>query len=442
MSDTKFRRGVARRAVAVTGAVALALGLSACAGDDGDSGGAGGSGRTSLTMYYPVAVGGPLTKVVDALVADFESSHQDIDVEAIYSGTYRDTMTKAQTAFRSGNPPDLAVLLSTELYSLTDAKMVLSYDELLEGQDKEWLNRFFPALMKNSQDGEGTVWGVPFQRSTIVQYWNKDLFTKAGLDPEKAPATWEELASAAAKLKSSKAAPYGIEIPTTDYGYWMLQALATQNGVEVFNQAGDQTMLDDPAVVGALEYWHGLATDGVMPSGSIEWGAVPEDFLQGKTAMIWTTTGNLSNIRKTATFDFGVSPLPSKVRPGSPTGGGNLFIFKSDDEDKQKAAVELVKWLSDPEQAAKWSIETGYIATSPDAYETEAMKTYAEGFPQALVARDQLEDAVPELSTHEEGRVLELVNNEIAAAMTGQKSPADALASAQQQADNLLKRYR
>ena len=439
MSDQKLRRGVARRVVAALGAATIALGLAACGGG-GD--GSGGSGKTKLTMYYPVAVGGPLTKVVDALIADYEKSHQDVDVEAIYSGTYRDTMTKAQTAFRSGNPPDLAVLLSTELYSLTDSKMVVSYDDLLEGEDKAWLDGFFPALMKNSKDGEGTVWGVPFQRSTIVQYWNKDLFKKAGLDPEKAPATWDDLASAAAKLKSSKAAPYGIEIPTTDYGYWMLQALATQNGVEVFNQAGDKTMLDAPEVVQALEYWHGLSEDGVMPSGTIEWGAVPEDFLQGKTAMIWTTTGNLSNIRKTAKFEFGVSPLPAKVRAGSPTGGGNLYVFKTRDKEKQKAAAELVKWLSEPEQAARWSIETGYIATSPAAYDTAAMKEYASGFPQALVARDQLKDAVPELSTHEEGRVLELVNNEVASAMTGRKTPAEALKSAQQQADNLLERHR
>ena len=439
MSDRKLTRGTARRVLAALAAATVALGVGACGGDDD---GSGGSGKTKLTMYYPVAVGGPLTKVVDSLIADYESDHPDVDVEAIYSGTYRDTMTKAQTAFRSGNPPDLAVLLSTELYSLTDSKMVVSFDELLEGKDKGWLDTFFPALMKNSKDGDGTVWGVPFQRSTIVQYWNKDLFTKAGLDPKEPPATWDELQKAAAKLKSAKAAPYGIEIPTTDYGYWMLQALATQNGVEVFNQAGDQTMLDAPEVVQALEYWQGLSKSGVMPSGSIEWGAVPEDFLQGKTAMIWTTTGNLSNIRKTAKFDFGVSPLPSKVRAGSPTGGGNLYVFKSRDKDKQQAAVDLVKWLSEPEQAARWSIETGYIATSPQAYETDAMKKYVADFPEALVARDQLEAAVPELSTHEEGRMLELVNNEVASAMTGQKTPAEALKSAQQQADNLLKRYR
>lgn len=440
MSKTRRTRGTSHRGMVVA-AVALALGVGACQGG-GSRSGSETPGQMKLTMYYPVAVGGPLTKVVDDLIAEFETSHKNIDVQAIYSGTYRDTMTKAQTAFRAGTPPDVAVLLSTELYSLTDAKMIVSYDELLKGEDKTWLNRFFPALMKNSKDGEGRTWGIPFQRSTIVQYWNKELFKKAGLDPQKAPATWDDLAMAAEKVKASKAAPYGVEIPTTDYGYWMLQALATQNGVEVFNQAGNQTSFDNPAVIEALSYWHGLAAKGVMPSGTIEWGAVPQDFLQGKTAMVWTTTGNLTNIKKTATFDFGVSPLPSKVRPGSPTGGGNLFVFKTKEEDKQKAATELVKWLSDPAQAAKWSIETGYIATSSAAYETDAMQKYATGFPQALVARDQLQVAVSELSTHDEGRVLELVNNEVAAAMTGQKTPEQALKSAQSQADSLLKRYR
>lgn len=438
MSESKQRGTFTRAVIAGVGAAAIALGASACAsGDD-----SGGGGKTKITMYYPVAVGGPLTKVVDEMIADYEGDHTDVDVEAIYAGTYRDTMTKAQTAFRSGNPPDVAVLLSTELYSLTDAKMVMSYDELLAKGDKAWLDSFFPALMKNSKDGEGKTWGIPFQRSTIVQFWNKDLFTKAGLDPEKAPSTWQELSDSAAKVKSSKAAPYGIEIPTTDYGYWMLQALATQNGVELFNQAGNSTSFDDPAVVESLGYWHGLASKGVMPKGSIEWGAVPQDFLQGKTAMVWTTTGNLSNIKKTAKFDFGVSALPAKERAGSPTGGGNLYVFKSRDKKKQQASLDLVKWLSAPEQAAKWSIETGYIATSDAAYQTPTMTAYAKEFPEALVARDQLAVAVPELSTHEEGRMLELLNNEVAAAMTGQKSPTDALSSAQTQADAILKRYR
>jgi sn-glycerol 3-phosphate transport system substrate-binding protein len=432
-------RSLARRALrlgAAATSLVLAVGLAACGGEPETT-----DGKIKLVMYYPVAVGGPLTKVVDKLVADYESTHQDVDIEAIYSGTYRDTMTKAQTAFRAGSPPDLAVLLSTELYSLTDAKMIVSYDELLGGAGKEWLDSFYPALMKNSRDGAGTTWGIPFQRSTIVQYYNKDLFRKAGLDPEKGPTTWDELVTMAEKIKSSGAAPFGIEIPSTDYGYWMLQALAVQNGKEMFHPDGTKVYLDDPKVVEALQFLVDLGKRGVMPTGTIEWGSTPQDFLQGKTAIMWTTTGNLTNVKNNAKFEFGVTPLPAKVQPGSPTGGGNLYIFQTKDRKRQLAALEFVKWLSSPERAAEWSIATGYIATSPAAYETEAMKKYVADFPAALVARDQLEQAVAELSTHEEGRMLDLVNDAVAAAVTGQKTPQQALSDAQKQAASILQRY-
>lgn len=426
-----------RRLGALVTSFVLALGLAACGGESEDP-----SGKTKLTMYYPVAVGGPLTKVVDKLVADYEAEHQNVDIEAIYSGTYRDTMTKAQTAFRAGSAPDLAVLLSTELYSLTDAKMIVSYDELLDGKGKDWLDSFYPALMKNSRDGSGKTWGIPFQRSTIVQYYNKDVFTKAGLDPAKGPATWDELVAMSEKIKASGAAPFGIEIPSTDYGYWMLQALAVQNGKEMFNPAGNEVYLDDSKVVAALQFLVDLGKKGVMPTGTVEWGSTPQDFLQGKTAMMWTSTGNLTNVKNNAKFGFGVTPLPAKVQPGSPTGGGNLFIFQTKDKKKQQAALEFVRWLSAPQRAAEWSIATGYIATSPAAYDTEAMKKYAADFPAALVARDQLEEAVAELSTHEEGRILDLVNDAVAAAVTGQKTPQQALADAQKQADSILQRHK
>ena len=142
----------------------------------------------------------------------------------------------------------------------------------------------------------------------------------------------------------------------------------------------------------------------VMPKGIIDWGTTPKDFFEGKTAIMWTTTGNLTNVRKNAKFAFGVAALPSKQRGGSPTGGGNIYIFKTKDKVKQAAALEFARFLTTPERAADWSIATGYVATRPDAWQTEAMKKYAAEFLPAVVARDQLKDAVAELSTRAAGQ--------------------------------------
>lgn len=404
---------------------------------------AGPAQAVDLTMYYPVAVGGPLTDVVDDFVARFEKEHPDIDIEAVYSGNYADTMTKAMTALRGGEPPEMSVLLSSDLHTLIDEDAIVPVSEI-EGADEEWLNSFYPGFMANSQT-DGTIWSVPFQRSTIVLYYNKDMFAEAGLDPETPPSTWEEMREAAAALtekdSSGNVTRWGIEIPSTGYPYWMLQALAIQNGQEIFNDAGNEVYFDDPETVEALEYWVSLAEDEVMPSGTIEWGTLRTDFLEGKTAMMWHTTGNLTAVKNEADFEFGVAMLPGNTQPGSPTGGGNFYVFKSASPEQRQAAVTFMKWMTTPERAAEWSMKSGYVAVSPAAYETPEMEAYVEEFPQAVVARDQLEHAVAELAVHENGRIYKILNDAVQAALTGASTPAEALESAQGQAERVLRRY-
>ncbi len=402
------------------------------------------AGAVDLTMYYPVAVGGPVTKIIDDMVAGFHKENPDIKVSAVYAGNYTDTMTKAMTAMKGGQPPQLSVLLSTDVFTLMDEKAIIPMDDLVA--DKSWFKEFYPAFMANGQI-EGKTWSIPFQRSTIVLYWNKDAFKEVGLDPEKAPASWDEMAEMGKKLvkkdASGNTTRWGVEIPSTGYAYWMLQALAIENGQKLMNETGNEVYLTAPKTVAALDYWVNLSRKhAVMPTGSIDWATLRSDFLEGKTAMMWHTTGNLTAVKDGAKFNFGVAMLPAKERRGSPTGGGNFYIFKSASPEQQKAAVKFIRWMTTPERAAEWSIKTGYAAVSPAAYKTPTMEAYAKGFPAATVARDQLEHAVPELSVHENGRVYKFVGDAVQAAVTGTQKPEEALAAAQQQADRVLRAYK
>ncbi len=397
-----------------------------------------------LQLYYPVAVGGPVTKIVDDMVDRFQKENPDIKVTAVYAGNYTDTMTKAMTAMKGGQPPQLSVLLSTDVFTLIDEKAIVPIDDLVT--DKAWLKNYYPAFMANGQIG-GKTWSIPFQRSTIVLYWNKDAFKEAGLDPEKAPASWDQMVEMGKKLvkkdASGNTTRWGVEIPTTGYAYWMLQALAIENGQRLMNEAGNQVSLTAPKTVAALEYWVDLSRKyGVMPTGTIDWATLRTDFLEGKTAMMWHTTGNLTAVKDGAKFNFGVAMLPAKERRGSPTGGGSFYIFKNASPEQRKAAIKFIQWMTTPERAAEWSIKTGYVAVSPAAYKTPAMEAYAKDFPAALVARDQLDYAVPELSVHENGRIYKFVNDAVQAAVTASQKPSEALAAAQQQADRVLRAYK
>ncbi|KWX78260.1 ABC transporter substrate-binding protein [Paenibacillus riograndensis] len=393
--------------------------------------------KTELTYYYPIAVGGPLTATIEAMTADFMKENPDIVVKPVYTGSYADTAVKTQAGVQSKQPPDVAVLQSTELFSLLDMDAIIPLDEFIaqEGGDT-YLSDFYPAFMENSQT-EGKTYSIPFQRSTIVLYYNKDMFKAAGLDPEKPPATWAEMQEYAVKLAGN--GKWGLEIPVTGYAYWMLQTFALQNGNNLMTPDGKKVMFNTPENIEGLQYWVDLAAKHkAMPGGVTDWSTVPSDFLEGKTAMMYHTTGNLTNVKKNASFDFGVSFLPAQKQYGSPTGGGNFYIFKDIDKKKQEAAWKFVKFMTETERAAQWSIDTGYVAVKKSAYETERMKAYAAEFPAALIARDQLEYASAELSTHNNGRIVKILSDSVQAALTNELTPAEALQKAQKDADQAL----
>ena len=407
----------------------------------------GAAQAADLTFYFPVAVGGPITKIIDDMVAGFEKENAGIHVKAVYTGSYQDTTAKALTALKGGEPPSIAVLLSTDTFTMIDEKAVVPFDDLATSpEDKKWLSSFYPAFMANGNIN-GKSWGVPFQRSTIVMYWNKEAFKEAGLDPEKPPQSWDEMVAMGTKLTkrdaSGNVTQWGVQIPTSGFPYWLFQGLATENGATLSNPAGTEVYFNKPEVIEALQFLVDLAQkQKIMAPGVVEWGTTPKDFFERKCAIMWTTTGNLTNVRTNAKFDFGVAMLPEKKRRGSPTGGGNFYLFAKTTPEERSAALKFIKWMTTPERAAEWGIKTGYVATRPDAWETPAMVDYVKGFPAAAVARDQLPFAVAEFSTHDNERVTKAFNDNLQAAITGKKTPAQAMADAQAEADRLLKPYK
>jgi sn-glycerol 3-phosphate transport system substrate-binding protein len=133
--------------------------------------------------------------------------------------------------------------------------------------------------------------------------------------------------------------------------------------------------------------------------------------------------------------------LPKNQQFGSPTGGGNLYIMKGIPADHQAAAWKLIQWLSSPEREAQWSIDSGYVAPRKSAYDTPALKEYTTKYPQALVARDQLQYAQNELGTHEMVQIQKFLSDAIQAGITGTAAPKDALDQAQQSASQVLSQF-
>lgn len=402
--------------------------------------------QAKVTFYYPIQVGGPLTQVIEGYVNKFKAANPGIEVEAVYSGNYIDTTTKALTAAKSGTPPTTAVLLATDIYTLIDEDVVQPISDFVKTDaDKAWLAGFMPAFLKSAQV-DGKLWAAPFQRSTAVLYWNKKAFADAGLNPEKYPTTWDEMVAYGKAVTRKDASPprWGVGIPgNVGSAQWLFGALVAQNGGTLFKEDGTETYLTDPKVVEALQFWVDLSkVHGVHPPGIQEWGTTPSDFLEGRIAMVWTTTGNLTNIKRNATFDFGLAPYPGKVAPASVLGGGNFYIFSKASQADKDAAFKFIKFMTSDELLADWCIQTGYVAPRDGAWETPALKAYVDGLPAAAVARRQIASSVPEFSTYQNARTTKALNDGISAALTGAKTPQKAMADAQAEIDRILKPYR
>jgi sn-glycerol 3-phosphate transport system substrate-binding protein len=400
-----------------------------------------------LTFYYPIAVGGPIQTIIDGYCQDYRRE-TGVEVSPVYAGDYGETLTKAVTAIRGGAGPQFAVLLAAEIHSLQQMDILLPLDDMGPAEDlRAWLDGFYPAFLVNSR-ADGKIWSVPFQRSTAIAYYNKAAFAQVGLDPDKPPRTWQEQGEAAEKLTahdgSGRVTRWGLKI-AGDLGnaQWTFGALANQNDHRLMNDAGTEVYFDKPGAIQAMEYWRSLSTSfKATPDGVTAWPTLAPDFLEGNTAIIWSTTGNLTNIRGKASFPFGVAGLPGKQSPHTVVGGGNLYFFKNASPAERTAALRFARWVSAPERAADWSRRTGYIATRPDAYETPDMKAFLEKYPDAGVARDFLPVATGELSTFENRRVYKTLTDNIQACLGGSKTPEQAMHDAQAESDRILRPFK
>ncbi len=399
----------------------------------------------SLDFYYPIAVAGPITNIIDGYCRDFEAE-TGVRVNPVYAGTYGETFTKVITAIRGGTGPQLACLLAAEIHSLRDLDVLAAIEDVQDdGETRDWLGGFYDAFMRNSLADDRT-WSVPFQRSTSVYFYDKDAFREAGLDPDAPPRTWAELVEAGKALvrrDGERVTRWGVQL-AGNHGtaQWTYGALAYQADHVLMNDLGTELYFDDPKSIEAMTFWQAMGQEhGITPVGVTEWGTLPAAFLERQSAMIWSTTGNLTSIRERAPFDFGVAGLPGKDGSRTVVGGGNLYLFEQTSEAEKAAALAFAKWVTAPERAADWSIATGYIATRPDAFETEALAGYVEEFPLAAVARDMLPHATGELSTYENQQVYKALTDNIQACLTGDKSPEQAMADAQGEATRILRPF-
>ena len=308
-----------------------------------------------MNFYYPVAVGGPVTKTIDQMAADFGKENPDIKVNPIYSGTYQESIVKALTAHKSGKPPQLAVLLSTDMFSLIDEDAIVPIDDIAKSaDDKKWLDGFYQSFMMNSRTG-GKTWGIPFQRSTIVLYWNKEPSRRPASTRRRRPANWDrdgrvrEEADQDATPRGN-VTQWGVKIPSSGFPYWLFQGLTHAERRDPDERGRHRDLLRQArgdrgaAVLGRPR----RASTRCMPPRHGRVGHDAEGLLREEGGDDLDHHRQPHQHPHQRRFPFGVAMLPANKQRGQPTGGGNFYIFPRRTPAEQAAALKFAKWVTAP----------------------------------------------------------------------------------------------
>lgn len=405
-------------------------------------------GPIKITFWH--AMGGANNKVVDQLVADFNASQDKIQVEAVFQGTYDDLLSKLKVAGAEDGPSVAQVYEIGSRYMI-DSKLITPVQKFIDEENYD-LSQLEPNIT-GYYTFNNQLYSMPFNTSNPILYYNKDLFKAAGLDPEKAPSTYEEVQEyAEAITKTGKATGANFAI----YGWFMEQFFANQ-GAEYVNNGNGRTSLATESIVNSeagvktLTWWKDMVDQKIMLNLGRKTDDSKKAFSSGQVGMILDSTAALRGLVNDATGKFevgtGFLPKPSDAKEGGViVGGASLWIMNGRPEAEQKAAWEFMKFLTLPKQQAYWNINTGYFPITVKAYEEQSIKDNLVKYPQFKTAMDQLHQTKLNIAT--QGAVMgvfpearQIVEGAIEQALFNKMTPQEALDDAAKEITDKIGQY-
>jgi len=399
-----------------------------------------------IDLFFPVPVQGKLADKMKELIDRFNGQQSAVKATAVYTGSYDDTSLKTRAAIKAGKPPGAVIMSANFVREYVINRDVDPFDPIIAKDGKspsEFFDQFWPALKPNAVI-DGKIYGIPYQNSTPLMYYNVGAFTDAGLDPDKPPTTWREWLDAAKRLTKSGGERWGINFPGTyDYCGWLTSAFVMQNGGQYYNHDyGGEVYYNAASTLGALNLLDTLVNKAkVMPPGVADANACTSAFFAGRLGMMLLSTGSLSFVRDNMKWPYKVAFLPKSVRNAAPIGGASLILPKGNPPERQAAAWTLIKWLISPEIAGEWSRFTGYFSPRKAAYDLPDMQRFIADHPDSKIALDQLKYAVPWFDTFNTVAVRKAMEDQVQAIFSAKTNPADAIVAAQKAADELLRPY-
>ena len=408
--------------------------------------------QTEIQWWH--SMGGALGEWVNDLAKDFNASQKEYKIVPTFKGTYDESMTAAIAAFRSGNAPHILQVFEVGTATMMASKgaIVPVGKVMADAGVKFDPAAYVPAVAGYYTAPNGQMLSFPFNSSTTVFHYNKDAFKAAGLDPNKPPQTWIEVAQAAAKLKSSgHACPF-----TTSWVSWtQLESFSAWHNVEFASKSngmrGTDTRLlvNSPLHVRHVENLSNMAKQGLLVYKG-RGNAADATFVSGECAMMTGSSGLYANIKRNAKFASGIAPLPYYPDvEGAPQntviGGASLWVMSGKKAEEYKGVGQFFAYLSKPDVASESHKRTGYLPVTIASYElTEKSGFYKEN-PGTDVAVIQM---IRKTTDKSRGirlgnfvQIRTIVDEEMEQVWGGRKTPKDALDSVVKRGNEQLERF-
>jgi sn-glycerol 3-phosphate transport system substrate-binding protein len=391
---------------------------------------------------------------VNDLAKQFNESQKEYKVIPTYKGQYFESMPAAIAAYRAGQQPHILQVFEVGTATMMAAKGVtVPVGKVMQDAGLKFdPSAYIPAVAGYYTAPNGQMLSLPFNSSTTVFYINKDAFKAAGLDASKPPATWPEVALAAAKLKTS-----GHKCPLTiAWQEWtQLESFSTWHNVELATQGnglrgpGARLVSNSPLHVRHIENLANMSKTGLFVYKGR--GNIPEAaFVSGECAMITTSSGFYGNVKKNAKFDFAVTTLPYYPDvPGAPQntviGGASLWAMAGKKPEEYKGVAKFFEFISKPDVQSESHKRTGYLPVTLAAFQLTEKSGFYKQNPGTDTAVNQMVRKVTDksrgirLGNYLQVRTIE--NEELELVWTGKKPPKEALDSIVQRGNEQIEKF-
>ncbi|MEW6694800.1 sn-glycerol-3-phosphate-binding periplasmic protein UgpB [Tepidimonas thermarum] len=408
--------------------------------------------QTEIVWWH--SMGGALGEWVNDLAKSFNDSQKDYKVVPVFKGSYDESMTAAIAAFRAGNAPHIL-----QVFEVGTATMMASRNAIVpvaEVMKKAGVtfdpNAYVDAVKGYYTAPNGQMLSFPFNSSTTVLHYNKDAFKAAGLDPNKPPKSWPEVALAAAKLKTA-----GHRCPfTTSWQSWtQLESFSAWHNVEFatknngFGGLDARLAFNSPLHVRHIENLGNMAKQGLFVYKG-RGNAADATYVSGECAMMTGSSALYGSVKRNAKFDFGISTLPYYPDvPGAPQntviGGASLWVMAGKKDADYKGVAQFFAHLSKPEVAAASHQRTGYLPVTRAAYELTEKSGFYKQNPGTDVSVEQM---IRKTTDKSRGirlgnfvQIRTIVDEELEQVWAGKKSAKEALDEAVRRGNEQLERF-